>query len=302
MRKSYRNFVTVLFSLFIMTAAAFSQPEVITENTFTGAINNKWSEPGNWSSGYIPHREENVTIPEGKTVVISAKDNYLGVHVFGLENNGTITVNGARTGFGGFEIKAERNVTNSGTIESPDGGLAIRGHFLENNGKIDAQEQNLIYVETNVINDGFGQISGGSVVIYGGRIDNDGTITSGDGTGDKPGGAISLNAKYVDNRGMIRLGNGTSKSKGGKGTINAEYIDLHPGSYLFGGFGALIGGIIELDVEGKIRMAGESATGSALPSSNYSLGKASAVDLGQYTYYKIVGDTVVFNGEKNATI
>ena len=301
MGKSYRCLVTALFLLFIMTAAAFSQPEVITENTFTGAINNKWSEPGNWSSGYIPHREENVTIPEGKTVVISAKDNYLGVHVFGLENKGTITVNGARTGFGGFEIKAERNVTNSGTIESPDGGLAIRGHFLENNGKIEAQEQNLIYVETNVTNDGFGQISGGSVVIYGGRIDNDGTITSGNGDGDRPGGDITLTAQYVSNRGMIRLGDGGMKSRGGKGKINAEEVTCYPGSYLFGGFGALFGGIIEISVNGKIRMAGESATGTGIPAGNDSFGKKASVDLDQYTYYKLVGDTVLFNGEDAPT-
>ena len=302
-KKTSFLWVLILFYFTFLTNLASAQ------NTFTGTVNNDWYEPGNWSSGDYPGMDDHVIIPEGKTVIISAnyRDKTMTLNVF--ENNGTVLVTDTMDN-PRFDFETQ-SFKNNGTINGGNSKLVILSvQNIDNNGKIHSNYSSYLSAEGKTTNDENGQITGGDIEVYGDKgIDNKGEITSGDATDTQPagnvhlgtGGELIFKSADVNNWGSIRVGDGGTKSKGGRATISARNVNCYPGSYLFGGMGAVVGGIIEIFIEGRLVMAGESATGTGIPDVKNPANQTEIVNLDEYTYFKMMGDTIIFTGDNAST-
>jgi hypothetical protein len=51
---------------------SYTTSTCIGANNWTGAINNSWEIPGNWSCGFVPLASTNVIIPAGSTVLVNS--------------------------------------------------------------------------------------------------------------------------------------------------------------------------------------------------------------------------------------
>ena len=291
-----------LISFCIITLTISASAQDPGTNTFTGAVNANWYEPGNWSEGHCPTYSDYVLIPEGKTVAINTEGDRIDAK--NITNNGTIKIE--KTSFQSIaSINAGNYFTNNGTIEGDDIYLTITGYKnFDNRGTIKSNDTVKIFSSGKATNLEAGKITGGSLEIFGLKgIDNKGEMVSGNATDTKEAGHINLYAggeEYesgdINNWGMIRLGNGGSNSRGGKAHITAKNVNCFPGSYLFGGMGAVFGGIIRINVRGKLVIAGESATGTGIPAVKNPANQTEFVNLDDYTYYKMTGDTIIFAG------
>ncbi|WP_159947528.1 BspA family leucine-rich repeat surface protein [Polaribacter septentrionalilitoris] len=79
-------------------------------NTSTNT-NGMWNDPANWSSGVVPTTTDNVVIPSGTTLQISADIS----EVNSLENEGTIVISPT------YSLKSKSNLVNTGTIVMDSG-------------------------------------------------------------------------------------------------------------------------------------------------------------------------------------
>jgi surface protein len=68
--------------------------------------NGMWNDPANWANGVVPTTTDNVVIPTGTTLQISADIS----EINSLENEGTIVISPT------FSLKSKSNMVNSGTI------------------------------------------------------------------------------------------------------------------------------------------------------------------------------------------
>ena len=63
-------------------------------NTWTGAINSSWENPGNWSCGTAPDNFTDVKIKSGATVVINSN---VIIGSLNIESGATVTVTSGHT-------------------------------------------------------------------------------------------------------------------------------------------------------------------------------------------------------------
>ncbi|WP_158837421.1 T9SS type A sorting domain-containing protein [Polaribacter sp. L3A8] len=69
-------------------------------------VEGMWNDPSNWASGVVPTATDNVVIPSGTTLQISADIS----EINSLENDGTIVISPT------FSLKSKSNMVNNGTI------------------------------------------------------------------------------------------------------------------------------------------------------------------------------------------
>ena len=128
------------FSLIIMftTAAIWSQT-----NTFNGAEDTNWNNGNNWSLNLIPTSFNDVVIPTGKTVAISAAASAKSIQLLGtavLNLSSTVTVSLTTTiapnavmNWNGGIFDGGGVLNNAGTINLLPGGKTITGGTTFNN-------------------------------------------------------------------------------------------------------------------------------------------------------------------------
>ena len=75
------------------------------------STNGNWNDPTNWASGVVPTTTDNVIIPAGTTLQVSAAVS----EINSLENGGTIVISPT------FSLKSKSNMVNTGTIVMDSG-------------------------------------------------------------------------------------------------------------------------------------------------------------------------------------
>ncbi|WP_298884144.1 BspA family leucine-rich repeat surface protein [uncultured Polaribacter sp.] len=75
------------------------------------STNGNWNDPTNWASGVVPTTTDNVIIPAGTTLQVSAAVS----EINSLENSGTIVISPT------FSLKSKSNMVNTGTIVMDSG-------------------------------------------------------------------------------------------------------------------------------------------------------------------------------------
>ena len=138
--------------LLITALACLISVSVLSQTTFTGAIDNNWSNAGNWDNG-LPTAGNDATIPDGAFVLaVSLTVNFTLNNYGTINNGGTINNDGTINNYAGT-IYNDGDISNSGDIYNYEG---------------------IIYNDGSIDNDGV--ISNSGDIYNDGSIDNDGTI------------------------------------------------------------------------------------------------------------------------------
>ena len=203
-------------TLFIIALFAIITAQSQT-TTFTGAVNNDWNEPGNWTNG-VPSTEQTAIINEGSTVNIQGPEGSNLLLVGGIQNSGTInapedrlliltstlnnngTLNVGNTSISGTSGN-NLTVLNTGTIQPAEGSgdLSIsNASSISNEGEINTTTFTTNSV-TNFTNQAGGSINTSLTDISTANFGNYGSLTSGLN--------IFVNSEYAFNNGLIRAEN-----------------------------------------------------------------------------------------------
>lgn len=153
----------------LFTLLFFFAMQVLSAQTWTGAVNTDWNTPGNWSGGAVPLATGSVTIPDvandpvlsgaaatkkvtmqvGSSLIVAAGGSLAisgaagrGFDIFGtVENNGTISIND-NSQFYGLDLRVGGSFTNKGTLQIgntgniPSTGIRNEGTFVNESGTI----------------------------------------------------------------------------------------------------------------------------------------------------------------------
>jgi hypothetical protein len=220
-----KNITFMLVSILVLVIAGRTE-----EVTWTGDVNASWNEPGNWSNGKVPGREDIVTIPEGTPPCMISGT----VEVTRLKNFGEIQVPGTEFGYGATVIahKFENvgiikpyglfqismmiqgtvfepiEIYNSGQLLMPV--LNIRdASSVVNAGIIDVYNTSIQTGE--FVNEANAKIDAHRVQINGVHLENWGEIKA---LGDNPNQGISLQGNSLINNGSIQLSSSKENPKG----------------------------------------------------------------------------------------
>ncbi len=206
--------IEFIFIFFILAFFVLPGPCFCGDKTYTGPNNGSWQNGNNWEPKGVPTANDNVTIPQGKTVVSNGEP----MKCQDLENKGNIGSDPGKH----INISSTGNVTNNGNIiasrgdeENKQGGsvyIDASGN-VTNNGHIKAGDGESARTE--------GGEGGDVAVTAGGSIVNEkgATIEAGDGgwvTGMGSGtagngGSIRTNARGKNiNNGHMEAGDGGS--------------------------------------------------------------------------------------------
>ena len=173
------------------------QHSVIAQtNSYTGANNGDWNTATNWSLGLVPTSNQDVVIPSGKTVTISANSFAKTVSISGtlkMDNAITLTVSGNFT------------VNTGGSYLMPTGsGLAtliVYGNYI-NNGTTDFWKSTVVIVG-DLLSPSTSELQNNGNVIVGGNIIGDFDITGGSGSGQiyavNPNATVTITPTSIDN-------------------------------------------------------------------------------------------------------
>lgn len=96
----------------------------ISGQTWTGAVNTNWNEPGNWSCGFVPYPVTHISIPEvvNKPVIESG--------ITGTVNNISINSGSSLTITNGI-LRISGSVINNGLFAASDGTVELNGSSLQ---------------------------------------------------------------------------------------------------------------------------------------------------------------------------
>lgn len=181
--------------------------------TFTGAEDNRWSNPNNWDPRGVPGADDHADIPEDKECHIDIHS----VDVTGIENDGTLTFNkscvvtsdgvdnnGYIRGEGNavFNQKNDGEVfvfNNWGSIEMPNSTFIVLGKDNEHLGGSEFYQRsgyvnvNYCYINVKNIRNSSGSINGNYVSFSAKQeLDNHGGINGRSYHDDTDGGSIKI--------------------------------------------------------------------------------------------------------------
>lgn len=184
---------------------------IFAQNTWTGNVNNRWDNAGNWSYGYIPIDGEDILIDSGAKVIIPTGYNAVGedlrVGNFGSSSKDSLIIrSGATLSVNEIDqYDPEGFMANEGTINS-DFTVVIAGGDFINSGTINISINWYLSFSLSAqtfINNG--QINCG-ILRNGANFTNNGTITL-SGNGDLIVGIdhtiLNASAGIFENNGTI---------------------------------------------------------------------------------------------------
>ena len=230
----FQTFLSVTFTL--CTQFAF------TQNTWTGATNQNWHEPTNWSFGHVPTTSEEVLINMLPEVLIEQNSNAVAKSIriktsgiLTIEQGGSLVIESP--GFSVMTIELEGQFNNSGIFTILDGGdpTFTTAIFL-NGGNCNNFSTGVFTIENTdshspaITNLGSFKNWGQMIIGKAGKlIAVQGIINGGTEFRNKQGGVITINntggaglynASTFINDGTIHIGNGGANSIGHDGLLN----------------------------------------------------------------------------------
>ena len=248
-----------LFLLFVITL--FLNASVFADDkTWTGAVNNDWNNPGNWSGSSVPTSNDDVDIPYGTPECQLPANSTITCDFF--TNSGTLTANNSTLQVYSFENDGSVDITEKFRLNasSSEGGFSNYGNIT---GSANS-EFNIFrneadnYYGTYIYNEG--EISAGTVKMQGSVVSNaEGATISGDislscsssvsnygtieGNTGENGDNIVFMAPYIENFGEIKAGSAIASGSGNGGSVllfSSEQFENE--GKIIGGNGGLVNG------------------------------------------------------------
>lgn len=94
--------------------------ELLTINTWTGAVSSNWHTTGNWSAGFVPGNTTDVVIPAALVTYPVISAGTAATKALTIQTGATVTVNGVLLQIAG-------NLTNTGTLTAGNGSIEFNG-------------------------------------------------------------------------------------------------------------------------------------------------------------------------------
>ncbi|MBK8883556.1 MAG: T9SS type A sorting domain-containing protein [Bacteroidales bacterium] len=149
----------------VIATSSFS---IRTDQTWTGAVNSDWNNPGNWSCGYVPDSYISVQIPDVSNEPVLNPGPEATVNNLDISSGSSFTVIGNT-------LKILGTISNSGTLTANDGTIELNGNTAQSVGSVFAGNE----VKNLTINNPAGVILTGQVGVSGILKAESGSLSSG---------------------------------------------------------------------------------------------------------------------------
>lgn len=173
----------------------------LAQNTWTGDVNNRWNNAGNWSFGYVPIAGEDVLIRSSARVIIPSGYSAqcanidMGSNSFGSNDTLIIQSGGSLESEDIFVLGLFSNLVNNGNLDAVNGSVVLfLGAACTNNGKMTCSDNRSVGISNG-----------------GGTFINNDTII---------GGRVSNGSGTFENHGYIKLNlNSTTQAAIGNSSV-----------------------------------------------------------------------------------
>jgi hypothetical protein len=156
----------ILFTLLSLSATQF----IFAQKTFN-VSSGSWATAGNWSPAGVPSITDDVIIPGGATVTISATANCKTLLMKGNSTAATVTISGTNVLNVANRVTYENVTANKSNIINVNAGTLNCGSLLMNNNGNNTLRQSIMNITTGTLN------SAGDITMNGQNEENQISIT-----------------------------------------------------------------------------------------------------------------------------